>query len=166
MGYDMQSAEPAVQAFLESLDAPQPHPRSAEDLVRARTGFVNFETADAPPAPPIEVRDRLVSAGSHKHVEIRILRPIGTAGPLPVILVFHGGGWVFGDRVSHDRLLRELANGAKAAVVYVEFSRAPEARSLWRQRRWQSRRGPRLALRASRPPLDRSAASLLSRYQG
>lgn len=43
-------------------------------------------------------------------------------------MYFHGGGWVLGDRETHDRLVREIANGAIAAVVFVDFTRSPEAK--------------------------------------
>jgi acetyl esterase/lipase len=61
-------------------------------------------------------------------VPIRIVRPAGTAEILPVVVYFHGGGWVLGDRDTHDRLVREIAVGAEAAVVFVDYARAPEAR--------------------------------------
>ena len=54
-------------------------------------------------------------------------RPAPT-GTLPVILYMHGGGWVLGNAGTHDRLVRELAVGAGAAVVFVEYDRSPEAR--------------------------------------
>jgi acetyl esterase len=46
---------------------------------------------------------------------------------LPVILYMHGGGWVLGNAGTHDRLVRELAVGTGAAVVFVEYDRSPEA---------------------------------------
>ena len=49
----------------------------------------------------------------------------GSTGPLPTILYIHGGGWVLG-RATHDRLVRELAVGVDAAVVFVEYDRSPE----------------------------------------
>ena len=61
-------------------------------------------------------------------VQARIVRPAGAGGRLPVILYMHGGGWVLGNAGTHDRLVRELACGAGAAVVFVEYDRAPEAR--------------------------------------
>jgi acetyl esterase len=67
---------------------------------------------------PVEVGD----------VRVRIVRPKDAAGPLPVILYLHGGGWILGNAGSHDRLVRELAVGAKAAVAFVEYSLAPEAK--------------------------------------
>jgi acetyl esterase len=43
-------------------------------------------------------------------------------------MYFHGGGWILGDRDTHDRLIREIAVGAETAVVFVEYARSPEAR--------------------------------------
>jgi len=60
-------------------------------------------------------------------VPVRIVRPLGATGPLPVVLYVHGGGWVLGNAGTHDRLVRELAVGAGAALVFVEYDRSPEA---------------------------------------
>ena len=65
--------------------------------------------------------------------------PTGRSGPgssarpvpparCPVILYIHGAGWVFGNAHTHDRLVRELAVGAGAAVVFPEYDLSPEAR--------------------------------------
>jgi acetyl esterase len=61
-------------------------------------------------------------------VKVRIVKPVGATGTLPTILYVHGGGWVFGNAGTHDRLVRELAVGAEAAVAFVEYDRSPEAR--------------------------------------
>jgi acetyl esterase/lipase len=61
-------------------------------------------------------------------VRVRIVRPAGLEGLLPAVLYMHGGGWVLGSAATHDRLVRELAVGANAAVVFVEYARSPEAR--------------------------------------
>ncbi|MGA5824056.1 alpha/beta hydrolase [Kitasatospora sp. NPDC094028] len=61
-------------------------------------------------------------------VQVRIVRPVGATGSLPVILYIHGAGWVFGNAHTHDRLVRELAVGTQAAVVFPEYDLAPEAR--------------------------------------
>jgi len=61
-------------------------------------------------------------------VRVRIVRPVGAQGPLPVVLYMHGGGWVLGNAGTHDRLVRELAVGVHAAIVFVEYDRSPEAR--------------------------------------
>ncbi len=59
---------------------------------------------------------------------IRIVRPDGARGLLPVVMFIHGGGWILGDKNTHDRLVREIAVGANAAVVFVDYDRSPEAR--------------------------------------
>jgi len=62
------------------------------------------------------------------NVRVRIVKPVGGADLLPAILYIHGGGWVLGNAGTHDRLVRDLATGAEAAVVFVEYDRSPEAR--------------------------------------
>jgi acetyl esterase len=57
------------------------------------------------------------------------VRPHGSGSrTLPAILYIHGGGWVLGDKETHDRLVRELANGAQATLVFVDYPRSPEAK--------------------------------------
>jgi acetyl esterase len=59
---------------------------------------------------------------------VRIIRPQGATGTLPVIVYMHGGGWILGNAATHDRLVRELAVGARAALAFVEYPNSPEAR--------------------------------------
>jgi acetyl esterase len=59
---------------------------------------------------------------------VRIIKPQGAQGTLPVIVYMHGGGWVLGNAATHDRLIRELAVGANAALAFVEYPNSPEAR--------------------------------------
>ena len=60
-------------------------------------------------------------------VRVRIIKPQGATGMLPVIVYMHGGGWILGNAGTHDRLVRELAVGARAALAFVEYANAPEA---------------------------------------
>src|SRR5205807_1216950 len=77
---------------------------------------------------PAETEDLTISAGPKGKVELRIFRPAGNKTVLPVVMYFHGGGWVLGDADTYDRFIREIVNGAGAAVVFVEYNRAPEVR--------------------------------------
>ena len=72
------------------------------------------------PAPTGDVRVRIVTPPNATGP--------GAAGSLPVIIYLHGAGWVFGDAHTHDRLVRELAAGVHAAVVFPDYSLSPEAR--------------------------------------
>lgn len=57
---------------------------------------------------------------------VRIYTPKADATPLPVIVYFHGGGWVIADIDTYDASARALAQGAQAIVVSAEYRRAPE----------------------------------------
>jgi acetyl esterase len=84
--------------------------------------------ASAIAAPDVEITDMTVPGGPSGAVSVRILRPRDTTGPLPVIVYIHGAGWVFGNAHTQDRLIRELAAGANAAVVFPNYSLSPEAK--------------------------------------
>ena len=60
--------------------------------------------------------------------KIRIVRPVGVQETLPLVLYTHGGGWVLGDTITHERLVRELAEGVNATVVFVDYINSPYAR--------------------------------------
>ncbi len=77
---------------------------------------------------PVEIEDRTITGGPGGQVSVRILRPQNAPAMLPAIVYIHGAGWVFGNAHTHDRLIRELAVGAQAAVVFPNFSLSPEAR--------------------------------------
>jgi acetyl esterase len=70
----------------------------------------------------------MIPGGPSEQVSIRIFRPAGATGTLPVLLYTHGAGWVFGNAHTHDRLVRELTVRAEAATVFVNYSLSPEAK--------------------------------------
>jgi acetyl esterase/lipase len=78
--------------------------------------------------PDVDEEWVTVDGGPAGSVRARIVKPAGATAPLPVILYVHGAGWVFGNAHTHDRLVRELAAGASAAVVFPEYDLSPEAR--------------------------------------
>ena len=84
--------------------------------------------AGAVPKPDVTIEDNSVQGGLVGEISIRIVRPSYAVGALPVILYLHGGGWVLGDHHTHDRLIRELADRTGAAVVFPDYTRAPEER--------------------------------------
>lgn len=76
------------------------------------------------PEPVANVENRLIP-GPDADIPIRIYTPRG-AGPFPVLIYFHGGGWVFCDLDTHDGICRNLTNGARCIVVSVDYRLAPE----------------------------------------
>ncbi|HET6828837.1 MAG TPA: alpha/beta hydrolase, partial [Ramlibacter sp.] len=83
-----------------------------------------------PQPPEVQSVQDLVAQGPAGPIPLRIYRPLGSipADPLPVLVYYHGGGWVIGDLDTHDTLCRELANGAGCAVVAVDYRMGPEHR--------------------------------------
>ena len=102
-------------------------PAEARQLYRDRRAY------SQPPAPPVgEVRD-LTATGPLGDIPLRLYKPAQAVGAelvagLPVLVYFHGGGWVIGDLDTHDVLCRELANGSGCAVVAVDYRMGPEHR--------------------------------------
>ncbi|MFD7082360.1 alpha/beta hydrolase [Streptomyces sp. NPDC059918] len=78
--------------------------------------------------PAVEEEWVTVPGGPTGSVRARIVKPAGATGTLPVVLYIHGAGWVFGNAHTHDRLVRELAAGANAAIVFPEYDLSPEVR--------------------------------------
>jgi acetyl esterase len=78
--------------------------------------------------PPADSEDRTIPGGPVGGISLRIVRPQGSSSILPGVMYFHGGGWILGDKETHDRLMREIASGAQATVVFVDYTRSPEAR--------------------------------------
>ena len=119
--------EPATRAFLEKLNAQKGPALYEIPIADGRAAFGKLQ--DIPVKKlPVDIEVLTIPVGPTGQTPIRILRPKGSKGPLPVIVYTHGAGWVFGDRDIFDRLLRDLVNGANAAVVFVDFTRSPEAK--------------------------------------
>jgi acetyl esterase len=79
-----------------------------------------------PKHPVHEVNDRTIP-GPDGDIPVRVFRPSAETG-LPLLLWFHGGGWVTGNLDTHDQLGRLLADDVGAVVVSVDYRLAPEAK--------------------------------------
>ncbi|MEU5843586.1 alpha/beta hydrolase [Rhodococcus sp. NPDC047139] len=133
------SLEPAAQAFVEATaDPPYLYQLAPEEGRKAVDGVQDEPIFK----PAIDEEWIEIPGGPTGTVQVRIVRPAGTTGTLPVILYTHGAGWVFGDAHTHDRLVRDLAVGANAAVVFPEYDRSPEVRyphaleQVWATAQW------------------------------
>jgi acetyl esterase len=119
--------EPVTKKLLDDIVASGAPPLYTLSPSAAREALAQAQRVPVK-LPLTTVEDRALPVGPSGSVPIRIVRPEGAAGPLPVVMYFHGGGWMLGDRATHDRLIRELAHGTRAAVVFVDYDRAPEAK--------------------------------------
>ncbi|MFC8175725.1 alpha/beta hydrolase [Streptomyces sp. NPDC057325] len=118
--------EPAAQAFADATA--QPPYLYQIPVAEGRKAVDDVQSGEGVPLPAVDEEWVTVHGGPTGDVRARIVRPHGATGPLPVVLYLHGAGWVFGNAHTHDRLVRELAVGAGAAVVFPEYDLSPEAR--------------------------------------
>lgn len=117
--------EPAAQAFAEATA----NPPYLFDLGPVEGRKVVDEVQSGEIAKPdVDEEWVTVPGGPTGEIRVRVVRPAGATGTLPVLLYIHGAGWVFGNAHTHDRLVRELAAGTGAAVVFPEYDLSPEAR--------------------------------------
>jgi acetyl esterase len=122
---DRPTLELHTQQFIDGLaGAPPIYSLSPAD---ARSVLVQAQSIPVG-KPSAKIEDTAFPAGPTGSVPVRIVRPAGTADLLPAVIYMHGGGWILGDRNTHDRLVREIAVGTGAAVVFVDYDRSPEAR--------------------------------------
>ena len=127
---DMQAVLDAQQALgakpIEKLTPAQarkqPTPSDAVKVVMKREGMSTM------PDPAVSTRD--LSYGSDPMEMARIYKPVAArgTGPLPIIVYYHGGGWVIADLKTYDATPRFLSKQLNAIVVSVEYRHAPEAK--------------------------------------
>ncbi|GAA4846535.1 alpha/beta hydrolase [Saccharopolyspora rosea] len=130
MGQFPNPPEPVLEkAARELAEATMSHPRIYElPPEQGREVLAGLQSGDGVEKPEVEQDWVTVRGGPTGSVRTRIVKPRGSREPLPVVFYIHGAGWVFGDENTHDRLVRELAVGANAAVVFPVYDRAPEAK--------------------------------------
>ena len=122
--------EPETQRWLDELaaaEADEPplyelEPKDAREVLRSLQAGVSHEQA-----VEAQIEDRTIPGGPTGAVNIRIIKPAGATGTLPVVFHSHGGGWILGDKDTHERMDRELANLTQAVIVFVDYTPAPEA---------------------------------------
>ncbi len=145
--------EPAAQEFVEATA----NPPYLFDLgpEEGRRTVDEVQSGDIE-KPDVEIESTTVPGGPSGEVSVRIMRPRGARGQLPVILYTHGAGWVFGNAHTHDRLIRELTAGTGAALVFTNYSLSPQARyptaieEIYTVLRWIAEHGAEKLLDASR----------------
>ena len=118
----MAQLEPGVSQFIMRLNAQTIHPLYTLSPNEARNVLESVQNI------PVNKQNAYIENQEINGVKIAIYRPENyNREILPIIIYFHGGGWILGSQNSHDRLLREITNGTHSAVIYVNYSLAPEA---------------------------------------
>jgi len=119
--------DPKVRQHLDqaaALGFPASHtvsPVEARELMFRRRALL-----PSAPEPVARVEDRAIP-GPAGEIPVRVYAPSEDRN-MPVLVFFHGGGWVIGNLDTHDMVCRSLANAAGCLVVSVDYRLAPEAR--------------------------------------
>jgi len=147
--------EHTTQGFLEALAAGGGKPLETLAPKDARAVLSGAQAGVKVDLSGIRVERRTIQADGQP-LEIRVVRPEGAKGELPVFMFFHGGGWVLGDYPTHERLIRDLVVGSGAAAVYVDYTTSPEAKfptainQAYAATRWVAEHGKEIGVDGSR----------------
>ena len=118
--------DPQARALLDQVTAMGAPALHTLPVAEARQAIAAMSALQGTPEPIAQVENRRIP-GPAGELPIRIYTPAGSA-PLPVLVYFHGGGWVIGNLETHDGTCRTLANGAGCVVASVDYRLAPEHR--------------------------------------
>lgn len=121
---------PQARSLLQLIEEKGLPPTHTLAPAQARHWYRERRFVTQPLPPEVALVRELVAPGPYGDIALRLYRPLGSRNDqaLPVLVYYHGGGWVIGDLESHDTLCRELANGSGCAVVAVDYRMGPEHR--------------------------------------
>jgi acetyl esterase len=114
--------DPDFAAYLDRVARELPPP-TPFDIPARRALMEAVQRRFPPPDDEVQRADHLVTLPGHELL-VRVYRP--AAGTRPVLVYFHGGGWVVGSVSTHDGVCATLAQDAQIVVASVEYRRAPE----------------------------------------
>lgn len=174
--------DPEAQLVLELIAKSGRKPWYELSPAEARAQYVETRNALQGPEPEMALVRNLAVPGPGGNIPVRLYRPKGSgqADKLPVLVYYHGGGWVIGDLETHDIICRELCNRSGAAVVSVDYRMGPEHRfpaaveDAYAALAWVAMEGRNLGLDTRRIAVGGDSAggnlaavcSLLAREQG
>jgi acetyl esterase len=120
--------DPQVRALLdERAKWGLPPAHKAPSIAAARDNMLaRLRLAPVAEEPVGRVENRAIP-GPGGDLPVRIYWPSGS-GPFPILVYFHGGGWVVGNLDTHDAVCRSLTNDAGCVTVSVDYRLAPEAK--------------------------------------
>ena len=121
---------PQTRALLDLIAQSGIPPTHLLSVADGRAFYRERRWATQPAPPEVASVQDLSASGPHAAIPLRLYRPLGSSSKalLPVLVYYHGGGWVIGDLDTHDTLCRELAKLTRCAVVAVDYRLAPEHR--------------------------------------
>ena len=117
--------DPRVEAMLQQQEEQGIPALETMTPEEARAFIATAAKEIAGPPKDVASVEELNAIGTGGQIPIRVYTPQGE-GPFPVLIYYHGGGWVFGSLDTHDNVCRFLSDGAGCVVVSVDYRLAPE----------------------------------------
>jgi acetyl esterase/lipase len=149
--------EQRTRTFLEALQKQGGPPIYTLSPKDARAVLSNLQASNPVAMLPADIESRTIPGGPNGQISIHIVRPPGNREKtLPVVIYTHGGGWVLGGFDTHERLVRELANKANVAIVFVNYTPSPDAQypiqieQAYAATKWVAENGKSINVDASR----------------
>jgi acetyl esterase len=150
--------EQNARAFLNNLQQKGGPPIYTMSPDNARAVLSGLQASYPVAKIPSDIENHTIPDGPDgKDISITIVRPANSSNEtLPVVMFIHGGGWVLGGFDTHERLVRELANKANVAVVFVNYTLSPEAKypialeQAYAATRWVAQNGQSININSSR----------------
>jgi acetyl esterase len=118
--------DPQVEGLLNQIAAMGTPPIASMTVEEARAMSAGFVAMGGEEVPVASARDITIPVDDAK-LGARVYAPDGD-GPHPIVVFFHGGGFVIGDLDSHDNVARTICRDAQAIVVAVDYRMGPEHR--------------------------------------
>lgn len=116
----------ALLRYYRAVDEAFPALGSDADARAVRDRFSNVAKAYARDRGDAVTAENIEIPLEGRTLGARVYKPKAAPGPLPLLVYFHGGGWVVGDLDTHDGLVERLAQDSQCAVVSVDYRLAPE----------------------------------------
>jgi acetyl esterase len=117
---------PQARALLDLMIERGVPPTHTLSVAEARRFYRERRHITQPEPPPIDTVRALTAEGPHGPIPLRLYRHGEGSSQRPVLVYFHGGGWVIGDLDTHDTLCRQLALASGCVVVSVDYRMGPE----------------------------------------
>jgi acetyl esterase/lipase len=118
--------DPQARAFLDYIAGLNRPPIESMPLADARALFEESFTRLGGAPVTVGRVEEVEATGPRGPIPVRVYTPQGAAGPRPLLVYYHGGGWVNGSRDSYDAVCRQLTESSGCVVASVDYRRAPE----------------------------------------
>lgn len=115
-----------TEEFITKIESEAAAPLYELSPIEARNFLLTIQEESLHKEIEADIRDKKIALDNADDVEIRIVRPKNIKETLPAILYIHGGGWIMGDKFTHDSLIKKLAICTNSTIIFPSYKPSPE----------------------------------------